>query len=132
MIDTIHHINFLVRDLGAAVARWSLVLDREPDRYDELPGRSVSIAQFRIGETWLALVQPTGAGAPAAYLEQHGEGFFLLSLHVPSLDEAVTRVGEAFMDGPERTGIDGWRIRDLKAEDTFGALVQFCEHQKTE
>ena len=132
MIDSIHHINFLVRDLEAAVERWSRILDRKPDRYDRLPGRSVIIAQFRLGETWLALIQPTGDGVPAEHLKRHGEGFFLLSLNVPSLDEAVNRVGEAVMDGPERLGIDDWRIRDLKSELTHGALLQFCEETGSE
>ena len=36
--------------------------------------RGIDLARFRIGETWLILVQPTRADSPvAAYLEQHGE-----------------------------------------------------------
>ena len=128
-ISGIHHINFLVRDLDEAEARYRELLGLGPAIRGELTGRGVLTARFRLGESWLVLVQPTGdEGEPARMLREQGEGFMLLSLSVDDLDAALadTRAtgGEV---SAVRTGLEGWRIADLAASDIFGAQLQLCE-----
>ena len=53
MTGIIHHINFLVRDLDAAIPMYEKLLGRAVERRDHLPGRGVDIAGFRLGDTWL-------------------------------------------------------------------------------
>lgn len=129
MLKRIHHINFVVRDLRSAVRRFERVLGTPAARIDELPGRGVRTARFRLGEAWLVLVEPVAAGAPADHLERHGEGFFLLSLEVDdlprSMQEVTVRGGQ--FAGDARVGLDGWRIADLATDVLPGALVQLCE-----
>lgn len=128
MSSRIHHINFLVRDLEAALPAWERLLGRPADARDRLEARGVLIARFRLGDAWLALVQPYRPGtAPARHLEEHGEGFFLLSLAVDDLDAEIRRLGDSAFDGPERQGAQGWRIRDLDAAALGGVLLQFAE-----
>jgi len=128
MQDRIHHLNFIVRDLAAAVPAWEQLLGMPVSSRDHLEGRGVDIARFRLGSAWLVLVQPVRPGtAPARHLEEHGEGFFLVSFGVDSLDAERERLGEAWFDGPVREGLDDWHIRDLDVARTFGALVQFTE-----
>ncbi|MCK6371889.1 MAG: VOC family protein [Gammaproteobacteria bacterium] len=128
MIGKVHHINFLVRDLDAAVVRWERVLGMPVARYDRLAGRGVVAARFRVGETWIVLVQPTRADSvPGRHLEAHGEGFFLLSLGVDSLDEEIARIGEGSFAGPVRSGAEGWQVRDLQAALLDGAQLQLTE-----
>jgi methylmalonyl-CoA/ethylmalonyl-CoA epimerase len=129
--DRIHHINFLVRDLDAAEQRYRSVLGLGPAIRDALPGRQVITARFKLGDSWLVLVQPTSEeGEPARHLRENGEGFFLISFGVNDLEAAVRRVREAgsgvTTDEP-RTGLDGWRIIDIDPADTFGANVQLAE-----
>ncbi len=114
MVHNIHHLNFIVRDLAAAIPVWERLLGVTVARRDELPERGVSAARFRLGETWLVLVQPTRADSvPGRFLAEKGEGFFLLSLGVESLAAEIDRLGEAAFSGPVRTGADGWQVRDL-------------------
>lgn len=128
MQDRIHHINFIVRDLDAAVATWEQVLGMPASSRDHLAQRGVDIARFRLGSAWLVLVQPVRPDtAPARHLAEHGEGFFLISFGVDSLDAESDRLGEDWFDGPVRSGLDDWQIRDLDVARTFGALVQFTE-----
>ncbi len=128
MIAGIHHINFLVRDLEAAVSRWERALGVPVARRDALPARGVVAARFRVGEAWLVLVQPTRADSiPARYLAEHGEGFFLLSLGVDCLAAELERLGESSFDGPARSGAEGWLVRDLRAALLDGVQLQFTQ-----
>lgn len=128
-ISGIHHINFLVRDLDEAEARYRQLLGLGPALRGELPGRGVLTARFRLGDSWLVLVQPTGdEGEPARMLREQGEGFMLLSLSVDDLDAALADTRAAGGEvGAERSGLQGWRIADLAVTDTYGAQLQFCE-----
>lgn len=131
MVTGIHHINFLVRDLESAVARYQQLLGVSEVLYGDLAGREVRTARFRVGDVWWVLVQPTTNGSVAArYLEQHGEGFFLLSLEVDSLDAAmaqVTSAGGEFANVEPRQGLADWQVIDLNAEQFFGTQLQLCE-----
>jgi methylmalonyl-CoA/ethylmalonyl-CoA epimerase len=128
MTQRIHHINFLVRDLEKAIDAWQTVLGRAPDSRDHLEARGVAIARYRLGDTWLVLVQPVRDGTePARHLAEHGEGFFLISLAVDDLAADAERLGEGLFSGPARDGLDDWRIRDLDPAAFAGVQVQLCE-----
>jgi len=131
MINGIHHINFLVRDLEAGVAHYKQFLGVSEVFYGDLAGREVRTARFRIGDAWWVLVQPTTTDSVAArHLEQHGEGFFLISLGVDSLDDAMAEVksaGGEFTSQEPRQGLADWQVIDLNAEQFFGAQRQRCE-----
>ena len=125
-IRSVHHINFLVRDLDAAVAQYERVLNKPADSRGTLPDRGVDVARFKVGETWIVLVNPTRPGTtPARHLEQHGEGFFLMSLEVDALAEQAQRLGDEAFAGDARTGLDGWAVRDLDPKGTCGAQLQY-------
>ncbi len=125
MVQRIHHINFIVRDLEAAIAVYENILDMEVTARDHLEERGVAVARFKLGETWIVLVQPTRPDTePARYLDAHGEGFFLMSLEVDSINREVNRLGSGSFDGEERPGLDDWRVRDLNVGKTLGAQLQ--------
>lgn len=134
MARRVHHINFIVRDLEAAIARYEQILNMPVTLRDHLGHRGVDTARFRVGETWLVLVQPTGdSGEPARYLRENGEGFFLMSLEVESLASEADRLGAGMFHGAERPGVDDWCVRDLDPAVTFGAQLQMVTtgHKKT-
>ncbi|MFW2405378.1 MAG: VOC family protein [Gammaproteobacteria bacterium] len=127
MVRNIHHINFVVWDLAVAVPTWERILGRRCDSHDRLDGRDVDIARFRLEDMWIVLVQPTGPGAPADFLAANGEGFFMLSFGVDSLDDEIARLGDAMLDGSPRAGLDDWKVQDLDVGQTLGAQVQYTE-----
>jgi len=125
MAERIHHINFIVRDLEAAVAAYERILGMPVTARDHLEDRGIDSARFKLGDTWLVLVQPIRPDTvPARYLEEHGEGFFLMSLEVDSLAREIERLGAATFVGEERQGIENWRVIDIDADRTFGAQLQ--------
>ncbi len=128
MINKIHHINLLVRDLEAAVAQYSRALAVADWEFGELPQRGVKTARFRAGESWVVLVQPTDPeGVPGRYLAEHGEGLFLLSFGVSSLEDALEGLEDQLRSGEPRQGLEGWHIADLSQEAFFGAQLQLTE-----
>ena len=100
MITGVHHITLLVRDLEKAVLQWQQQLGIDAVLCDDLPGRGVKTARFKTGDVWLVLVQPVADGEPKRVLEERGEGLFLLSLGVESLQ------------GGDGSGCRRWRCND--------------------
>ncbi len=128
MAHSIHHLNFIVRDLEAAIPALERILGRPVARRDELKERGVIAARFQLGDSWLVLVQPTrDDSVPGRFLAAHGEGFFLLSLGVDSLVDEVERLGDAAFSGPVRTGAEDWQVRDLDPALVSGIQLQFTE-----
>ncbi len=127
MVRGIHHINFIVRDLEAAIPLYERILGMRVAHRDELIERGVRAARFRLGETWLVLVQPTRADSvPGRYLAERGEGFFLLSLGVDSLAEELDRMGPEMAVGTPRAGAEDWQVQDLRRDLTGGTQLQLC------
>lgn len=112
----IHHINFVVRDLDAACARFERLLGLDGFERIEHPPRGSTIARTRIGESWLVLVCPRDPDSvPGRHLAKHGEGFFLLSVGSDTLPDGVVR----------RAGIDEWQVADVG--EAWGAVLQLTE-----
>jgi methylmalonyl-CoA/ethylmalonyl-CoA epimerase len=111
--SSVHHINFVVRDLNEACARFERDLGLGPFECLDHAPRGAQVARSRVGESWLVLVAPYDPeSVPGRYLEEHGEGFFLLSLGVDTLENP-------------REGILDWRVEDIG--EIHGALFQFTE-----
>ncbi len=62
MVDRIHHINFIVRDLETAISSYERILGMAVTSRDELSERGVALARFKLADTWLVLVQPVRPG----------------------------------------------------------------------
>lgn len=128
MIRRIHHINFIVRDLGEAVGRYRKLFGDPVAESEELPQRGVRLARFRLADAWLILVQPlTEDSVPGRYLQQHGEGFFLLSCQVDDVRRAAEQAeaaGIGVTDMTPRHGLDDWRVIDLDPDDLLGVNIQ--------
>jgi len=130
MSSHIHHINFLVRNLQPAVERYRTLLAIDEVQFEDLPARGVKTARFKLGETWIVLVQPVDpSGVPARRLKEQGEGFFLISYAVDDLDEATDsaeRAGVRVLDQKAREGLSGWQVRNLDEADLFGVESQLA------
>jgi methylmalonyl-CoA/ethylmalonyl-CoA epimerase len=131
MIKQIHHINFIVRDLDAAIERYRALFGSPINAPETLPQRGVKLARFKLSATWLVLVQPLDpSGEPAKYLEKHGEGFMLMSCQVDDVRKAAEKAaahGIHVLDSEPRKGLDDWQVIDLDPDDFFGASLQLVE-----
>ena len=130
MITHIHHINFLVQNLENAVIQYEKLPGIGPFEFDKLEQRAVRTAKTRLGDTWLVLVQPVDQESiPAKHLQEHGEGFFLLSLGTDSLETSLEKLknSQIALRGSERAGLDNWQVQDLDPEAFFNTQIQLTE-----
>ena len=128
----IHHINFVVANLDHAVERFEGILGQPVTARDALPNRGALTARFKLGRSWLVLVQPVDPeGAPGQHLARHGEGFFLCSFGVDDLDAHLDRLGATGIPlaGRSRQGLDNWWVQDLDPDHTLGEHLQFTEER---
>ena len=131
MVRRIHHLDIVVRDLERATERYRLILGQEPLGRETLPERGIDLARFRLGDTWLILVQPTRDDSPVMdFLREHGEGFFHIAYEVDDV-EAVGRslaaAGIGVVNEVPRRGVEGWKLVDLEIADTLGVMTQLVE-----
>ena len=133
MIRGIHHVNLLVRDLDAAVERYTRLLGIKEFVFDSLSSRAVRTARFRAGDSWIVLVQPTGPEEPQRVLDEEGEGLFLLSFDVSHLADASEAIlaADGQLSGPPRIGLDGWSVVDLDRAELCGGRIQLTEDSST-
>ncbi len=131
VLNSVHHINFIVADLDDAVQAYQSKLGLGPFEYEELPERGVSTARILIGGVWIVLVSPRSKDSVAAhYLEAHGEGFFLMSFGVDNLEQAITDLAQrgALPAGrAPRPGILDWMVVDLETEHSLGVRFHLTQ-----
>ena len=131
-LTRIHHLNFIVRDMDEAAARFESVLDVEPFKIVDYAARGAHVARTRVGETWLVLVCPYDAeSVPGRHLAEHGEGFFLASFGVDDLQVHLDRLrdgGIETTDAAARDGILDWQVADIG--DVHGARLQITRDER--
>jgi methylmalonyl-CoA/ethylmalonyl-CoA epimerase len=131
MLEGIHHINFLVADLDAAVLRYKDLFDIDAMTIESLPERGVRTARFELSGVWIVLVQPVDEQSePMRHLREHGEGLYLVSFAVENLDSATENLAAKSAINKatkSREGLKGWRVIDLEPDAVFGALIQLTQ-----
>jgi len=133
-LELIHHLNFIVTDLDAAVEAYQDRLGLGPFQRDDLPDRGVSTARVKVGATWLVLVSPQRDDCDVArYLAAHGEGFLLLSFGVSNLDQAIGQLAErGTAAGDTRNGLCDWQVADLYTDADLGARFHLTQVDEDE
>ena len=129
-VNSIHHINFVVRELAPQVEYLRTLLQSEPI-IEDLPNRQVKTARFCLSGVWIVLVQPLSTeGEVAQILAKRGEGLFLLSLNVDSLDASLEKLSQQGINSDnkgKREGLDNWRVQDLDCPNALGPILQLCQ-----
>ena len=133
MLKRVHHINFVVHDLEVAVRKYQELFGLENCEYLDHPHRLVKTARFKVGETWIILLQPLDSDSlPGKHLQQYGEGFFLISYEVENLSAAMKNIkdkGGTLLDEQARAGILNWQVADIDPDSTIGTLIQIVEEK---
>lgn len=127
----IHHIDYIVRDLDRAIEKYRQLFQVPLEARERLESRGVDLARFRLGDTWVVLVQPIRQESPVQkFLEKHGEGFYHVAYEVKDLEGAISDLKAndvRLMNETPRRGVEGWKLIDIEPEETFGVMTQLVD-----
>lgn len=134
MIRKIEHLGIAVSDMEKANRLFSLLLNKEPYKSEEVASEQVNTSFFMLGETKVELLSATGEeSAIAKYVAKKGEGIHHIALDVDDIDFEINRLkaaGFEVINAAPKDGADNKRICFLHPKSTGGVLVELCEEKK--
>lgn len=123
------HVAVATRDLDAAVATYRENFGLEAERWGDVPALGIRNAVLPVGKAFIELITPlTGEGPVARFLEERGEGMYLIAIAVDNLDaamEALRARGAQVMGEP--VPMDGGRMAFVHPSSAHGVLLQLVQ-----
>jgi len=118
-VEKIDHISIAVKDLDKARKIYEQILGLELAYVYVAEEEKIKVARYRVGDIWLELMEPTGPGDVARFLEKRGEGIFLISYKVPDVEQALAELREK-----------GYKLIDDKPRHLLDNRYAFITHPK--
>lgn len=127
----IHHVAIAVKNLDNAVKRFRDILGIEP-QIEEVPEEKVRIAMFKVGNTYLELLEGTSPDSPIIkFIEKRGEGIHHIALRVDNAVEFIKHLKSLNMrvlyEEPRIVSKGKRKITFTHPKDAFGVLLEFVE-----
>ena len=124
----IDHLVIAVNDLPTAVDTYTQNFGLEKVSEGEVPALGIRNAFLQIGDAQIELVTPLADDSPVGkFLQSQGEGMYLLSLEVDSLDDAIATLEASGARVNVTEGSGGKRLAFVSPRATHGVLMQFVE-----
>ena len=131
MLNKIYHLGYAVEDVEAASRFYRENFGAEPTEPEVVEGQGIIATMFRVGESMVELVQPTGPDTPVGrFLARRGEGFHHVAYQVDNLEAALRelrKTGVDIIDEEPRIGARGTRMAFIHPKSTFGVLTELVE-----
>jgi methylmalonyl-CoA/ethylmalonyl-CoA epimerase len=132
LAEKISHVAIAVKDLDTAVQTFTRNFGFAVVRRAEAPTFGIALAMLGIGQAALELFTPTKPDSPPArFLDERGEGMYVLSLETADLDAAVQALrAKGVTVGPVTPTADGkGRLVFISPRFTHGVLLELIEHR---
>ncbi|NOQ45297.1 MAG: methylmalonyl-CoA epimerase [Desulfobulbaceae bacterium] len=131
MLKKIDHIGMAVHSIDKARVFYEKVLGLVCEGIEEVETQKVRTAFFRLGDTHIELLEPTGPESPIAkFLEKKGEGIHHIAYASDDVEEQLEQAREfgcrLINDKPVQ-GAGGKKIAFLHPKSTHGVLTEVCE-----
>lgn len=123
------HVGIAVRSIEETADRYAAFGLRITERY-EAPADAVRIAFMPAGGVDLELLEPSGDGPVATFLDARGPGLHHVAFRVPDIHRAIAgavRAGHRPLDVVPRRGARGHLIAFLHPQAAGGVLVEFVQ-----
>jgi methylmalonyl-CoA/ethylmalonyl-CoA epimerase len=134
MLNKIYHLGYAVEDIDAASRFYRENFGAEPTESEVVGEQGIIAAMFRVGESMVELVQPTGPDTPVGrFLARRGEGFHHVAYEVDDLEDALRELrqnGVEIIDEEPRVGAGDTRMAFVHPRSTFGVLTELVELPK--
>lgn len=128
MIQKIHHLGIVVKDLDEAVKMYSEKLGLKLVSTEVSDAFNVKIAFLSCGETLIELLQPIGPGMNQDFLDKTGGGFHHICYKVDDIEKCFKEMSEKFIlkDKELKPGAGGSKIFFLEASSIGNVETEFA------
>jgi methylmalonyl-CoA/ethylmalonyl-CoA epimerase len=131
-ITHIEHIGIAVKSIEEQLPYYEGVLGLKCYNIETVEDQKVKTAFFKVGETKIELLEPTGPDSTIAkFIESRGEGVHHIAYATKSVKNALKKAeekGVQLIDKEPRKGAEGLNIAFLHPRSTGRVLTEFCEH----
>lgn len=126
----IEHIGIAVKDLDAAEALYSKLLNTTPYKREVIESEGVTTSFFAAGPNKIELLHATHSDSPVAkFIEKRGEGIHHIAFAVNDIQAEIDRLineGFSLIHETAKDGADGKHIAFLHPKSSGGVLVELC------
>jgi methylmalonyl-CoA/ethylmalonyl-CoA epimerase len=131
VFDRVDHVGIAVRDLDAAIAFYEHAFGVALSHRERVEEQGVEEAMFRVGESWIQLLQPLGDDTPVGkFLAKKGEGIHHVGYGVSDLRKVLEHLkaeGVTLIDAEPRAGSRGSQVAFVHPKGTGGVLVELVQ-----
>ncbi len=133
MIKKIDHVGIAVNSVSSVKTMFKTLFHLEPAFEEVVEDQKVKVVGFRLGDTNLEFLEPTGPDSPIAkYLKKRGEGIHHLALGVDNIEETLERFQQnnlRLIDETPRQGAEGKLIAFVHPKSLFGILLELSQEK---
>lgn len=126
-VERLDHVHIYVKDLDKAAEFFGDLLEsRISDPPMIEPKDQVKAVLLPLGIELISSLTPDGPVARA--IEAGGEGLKAISLKVPNIEEAIEEMKSRGIRQVGRVKIGTLQEAQFHPKDTFGVMIELCEH----
>ena len=133
MLQKIHHLGYAVEDLEAASRLYRERFGARLEEPEVVADQGVRTAMFRVGESRIELLEPTGPDTPVGkFLAKRGEGLHHVAFQVEDIEATLGELGRdgvELIDEEPRVGAGGTRMAFVHPKSVHGVLTELVEPQ---
>ncbi|MCA1832333.1 MAG: methylmalonyl-CoA epimerase [Actinomycetota bacterium] len=131
MFDRVDHVGIAVRNLDAAIGFYEKTFGVSLAHRERVDEQGVEEAMFRVGESWIQLLQPLGPDTPVGkFIDKRGEGVHHVGYGVPDLRKVLDHLkeeGVPLIDAEPRRGSRGSQVAFVHPKGVGGVLVELVQ-----
>ncbi len=131
MYDRIDHVVIACKSLKETLPLYRDQLGLQALPEENVPEHGIKRVKLPIGKGFLELVEPTDPNGPIAkFLEERGEGIYLMGLESRDLDKTIAdlkRRGARIVGEQEPTDAEGIRPVFIHPKSAHGALIALMQ-----
>jgi methylmalonyl-CoA/ethylmalonyl-CoA epimerase len=130
-MEKLEHIGIAVKNMASSNALFSLLLNSQPYKTEEVETEGVRTSFFKAGEVKIELLEAMNDQSPIAkFIDKKGEGIHHLAFSVDNLAESIIdfrNKGFELVNDTPRRGADNKLICFLHPRTTNGVLIELCQ-----